>query len=75
MHHSDPQRLLRHLVSVGARPGEIDALRWAQVDLDVRKITIDRAIKRADGGRPLSIGSDADRAHCCWRTMRFPPEV
>ena len=44
------------LLSVGARPGEIDALRWSQVDLDNRTITIDRAIKRADGGRPLSIG-------------------
>ena len=44
------------LLSVGARPGEIDALRWSQVDLDKRTITIDRAIKRGDGGRPLSIG-------------------
>ena len=41
---------------MSGRPGEIDALRWAQVDLDNRTITIDRAIKRADGGRPLSIG-------------------
>ena len=44
------------LLSVGARPGEIDALSWSQVDLESRTITIDRAIKRADGGRPLSLG-------------------
>ena len=44
------------LLNIGARPGEVDALRWAQVDIDNRTITIDRAIKRADGGRPLSIG-------------------
>jgi len=44
------------MLSIGARPGEVDALRWAQVDLKHRTITVDHAIKRADGGRPLSIG-------------------
>lgn len=33
-------------LNLGARPGEVDALRWAQVDIDNRTITIDRAIKR-----------------------------
>ncbi len=44
------------MLSLGARPGEVDALRWSQVDFEHRTITIDHAIKRADGGRPLSIG-------------------
>jgi integrase len=44
------------LLSTGARPGEIDALRWDQVDFESRSITIDHAIKRADGGRPIGIG-------------------
>lgn len=44
------------LLSTGARPGEIDGLRWEQVDFENRTITLDHAIKRADGGRPLSIG-------------------
>ena len=44
------------MLSIGARPGEVDALRWAQVDFKHRTITVDHAIKRADGGRPLSIG-------------------
>jgi integrase len=44
------------LLSVGARPGEMDALRWEQVSFDDRTITLDHAIKRADGGRPLGIG-------------------
>jgi len=44
------------LLSVGARPGEMDALRWANVDFDSHTITVDHAIKRADGGRPLDIG-------------------
>lgn len=44
------------LLSVGSRPGEMDALRWAQVSFDDRTITLDHAIKRADGGRPLGIG-------------------
>ena len=43
-------------LSTGARPGEMDALRWPQVDFKSRTITVDHAIKRADGGRPLSIG-------------------
>jgi integrase len=45
------------MLSIGARPGEVDALRWAQVDFKNRTITVDHAIKRADGGRPLSIGA------------------
>ena len=44
------------LLSTGARPGEMDALRWEQVDFDNRTITVDHAIKRADGGRPIGIG-------------------
>lgn len=44
------------LLSTGARPGEIDALRWGRVDFENRSITIDHAIKRADGGRPIGIG-------------------
>ena len=44
------------LLSIGARPGEMDALRWEQVDFENRTITLDHAIKRADGGRPLTIG-------------------
>lgn len=43
-------------LSTGARPGEMDALRWPQVDFKSRSITVDHAIERADGGRPLSIG-------------------
>lgn len=43
-------------LSTGERPGEMDALRWPQVDFKNRTITVDRAIKRADGGRPLGIG-------------------
>lgn len=43
-------------LNTGARPGEVDALRWTQVDFRNRTITVDHAIKRADGGRPLSIG-------------------
>ena len=34
----------------------MDALRWEQVDFENRTITVDHAIKRADGGRPLGIG-------------------
>jgi len=44
------------MLSIGARPGEMDALRWPQVDFGNCTITVDHAIKRADGGRPLSIG-------------------
>ena len=44
------------LLSTGARPGEIDALRWGHVDFENGLITIDHAIKRADGGRPIKIG-------------------
>lgn len=44
------------LLSTGARPGEIDALRWSQVDFEHATLTIDRAIKRGDGGRPIAIG-------------------
>lgn len=44
------------LLSTGARPGEIDALRWEQVDFENRSITVDHALKRADGGRPIGIG-------------------
>ena len=43
-------------LSTGARPGEVDALGSEQVDFANRTITVDRAIKRADGGRPLGIG-------------------
>jgi len=43
-------------LSTGARPGEVDALRWPQVDFGNRSITVDHAMKRADGGRPLGIG-------------------
>jgi integrase len=43
-------------LSTGARPGELDALRWPQVDFGNCWITVDHAIKRADGGRPLGIG-------------------
>lgn len=44
------------LLNTGARPGEMDALRWERVDFDSRTITVDHAIKRADGGRPIGIG-------------------
>lgn len=43
-------------LSTGTRPGETDALSWLQVDFTTKSITVDRAIKRADGGRPLGIG-------------------
>ena len=51
-----PRAYFIAMLSTGARPGEIDALRWDQVDFDNRSITIDHAMKRADGGRPISIG-------------------
>ena len=44
-------------LSTGMRPGETDALGWSQVDFKNRSIAVDRAMKRADGGRPLSIGA------------------
>lgn len=44
------------LLSIGARPGEMDGLRWDRVDFENRTITLDHAIKRSDGGRPLGIG-------------------
>jgi hypothetical protein len=34
----------------------MDALRWEQVELGNRTNTVDHAIKRADGGRPIGIG-------------------
>jgi integrase len=43
-------------LSTGTRPGETDALSWPQVDFKNKSIAVDRAIKRADGGRPLGIG-------------------
>lgn len=43
-------------LSTGARPGEMGALNWGQVDFTNRTITVDHAIKRGDGGRPLGIG-------------------
>jgi hypothetical protein len=52
----------------------MDALRWAQVDIENRTITLDHAIKRADGGRPLGIGPtktgnrrDVEMTDCCWQ--------
>jgi len=53
---STPSTYFVALLSTGARPGEIDALRWDQIDFESRSITIDHAIKRADGGRPIGIG-------------------
>lgn len=44
------------LAELGLRPGEADALAWTDVDLDLGVVSILRAMKRADGGRPLSIG-------------------
>jgi hypothetical protein len=51
-----PNAYVVALLRVGARPGEMDPLRWAQVSFDDRTITLDHAIKRADGRRPLGIG-------------------
>ena len=45
-----PKRLLRRLLSIGTRPGEMDVLRWERVDVERRTITLDRSIRRADGG-------------------------
>jgi hypothetical protein len=38
------------LLSIGARPGEIDDLRCERVGVERRTITLDRSIRRADGG-------------------------
>jgi integrase len=45
------------MLNTGARPGEIDGLRWAEVDLGGRSITFDFAMKRSDGGKPIRIGA------------------
>eukprot|EP01041_Mallomonas_annulata_P017888 gene17888-36551_t len=45
------------MLNTGARPGEIDGLRWGEVDLEGRSITFDFAMKRADGGKPIRIGA------------------
>lgn len=51
-------------------PGEMDALRWEQVDFDNRTITLDHAIKCADGGRPLGIGpTKTGSRHALDRTL------
>jgi integrase len=53
---STPSTYFVTLLSTGARPGEVDALRWDQVDFESRSVPVDHAIKRADGGRPIGIG-------------------
>lgn len=45
------------MLNTGARPGEIDGLRWGEVDLEGRSITFDFAMKRSDGGTPIRIGA------------------
>lgn len=48
-------------LSTGARPGEMDALRWEQVDFGSRTITVDHVIKQADGWAPARHRPDQDR--------------
>lgn len=45
------------MLNTGVRPGEIDGLRWGEVDLESRSITFDFAMKRSDGGKPIRIGA------------------
>lgn len=55
------------MLNTGARPGEIDALRWGQIDLEDRSITFDFAMKRADDGRPIGIGATKKATGATWR--------
>jgi len=55
------------MLNTGARPGEIDALRWGQIDLEDRSITFDFAMKRADDGRPIGIGANKKATGATWR--------
>lgn len=53
-------------LSTGMRPGEVQALRWDCVDLDVGAVTVERAVKELKGGR-FEFG--APKTH---RTRRIP---
>ena len=55
-HTYDPVRPFRPWLFTLVRHRTIPRLRWGQVDFESRSITVDRAIKRADGGRPIGIG-------------------
>jgi integrase len=41
----------------GLRPGEAQALRWSDVDLEAGVVHVRRAVKRGDGGRAIEIGA------------------
>jgi len=45
------------LAELGLRNQEADALAWADVDLEGRRVQIHRAMKRGDGGVPIGIGA------------------
>jgi integrase len=58
------------MLRLGMRPGEVDALRWSDLDLDAGSVRIERALKRGSGGAPLSIGTPkTDRSR---RTLGLP---
>lgn len=58
-------------VALGLRQGEILGLRWADVDLDVGKITVCQALQRVDG-RLTFVEPKSRRSR---RTIPMPPTV
>jgi integrase len=56
-------------LSTGARSGEIEALRWSQVNLDGSLLTIGRAKTKAGKGRQIPINADLVKVlddHASW---------
>jgi integrase len=44
------------IAELGVRPGEADALRWTDVDLEAGVLHIEQSIKRVDGGEAIGVG-------------------
>lgn len=60
------------MLLLGMRPGEAAGLRWDRIEWEAGTIHIDRAIKRAKGGRPTTIGTTKTEDT---RTVRALPVV
>lgn len=59
-------------ITLGARPGEIAALRWDDLDLDAGTVHIRAGMKRVSGGRPVVLGPTKTSET---RKLRMVPEL
>jgi integrase len=58
-------------LNTGLRRGELASLRWAQVDLEARRITVGKSKTRAGSGRKVPLNERAFSAFSAW-ARRFP---